>query len=1290
MLKTGSLGLIFGLLVLSLTSQTACGKTCDKIQHYVVNSSSSLFDLAASIEGLNCSVITVPLNHFILSRVLTFRGLFNLTLIGQPSLTEVSCEGNGGLKFVDCQLIHLDSFMYTGCSVNDTAKHLNPDYNFTDQAAVYFNSSEDIWISNCFFMGNPATGLILYNVVGNVLISLTNFTGSKPRNDRLRASTNMTYGGMIISRDVGLEEANYTINRCVFGSNENFHPMLGGGMTVILGARGSNNSITITECIFVDNRAIQGGGLYLNMATDCRLLSSVSVKSSTFLSNMATAEGGGMRVLNYAIKETLRVYLHHCVFDTNFAQYGGGLEGYISPRNTEVFKLGKLEITANSCNWTGNGARASGFAVGLYQDVMITYGPLYVLQATFLDCWIFNNSLDNFNMSLLRGSMIGAVYAHGARFYFEGETEISHNYGSGLYLREHAKAVFGVGRIVFSNNRATRGGAITLKSSSVMTLANDTQVIFSFNSALVKGGAIYADVQEGDPCLFDFVGSTTKPASSSLLFVDNYINSFKGDQSIYVYGNNPEKCINEEDNTSYLLYTPFKFVTNSSTSVLFDADTVILDCPAAQTKPCGKATIRVMLGESFSLQPVVLDRFHHETTSFAYLSLYYNGADDVHCIKDWNYTLVGPSLIGLDSYTKNDLLHIQGDRVEDNRQLRLEVFFDKNEAGYRDGYTELIIDLIPCRLGFLYNPASGVCECFTRDNQGDMFCPNNSTACVRSGYWFGETHNNKTSQNDDFNYETFLCDKVACDYTKCCPTQVCPNAPDFCLLQEDKDDLCFSGRGGILCSKCQEDHAFTFSSYKCVPDKTCTGRNSALLLLGVLLYWLAMICFFFIVLSLDLSAGTGFASGIIYYFSVVFVLTDSVVTSPVLTIPLSLSVAVTQLSARVFGHLQYCFFKSWDANLHHQVFLLSSPVFVVVVLLAIIWFSRHCNCPKRLSLAENSPNHAICMLILTSYTSITYTCFRILRPIHMRDGIYVYIDPDIPYFHPSRHLPYALVAILIEVFVSLPICFLLLFAPCLSRLSRVNLVKLRLKPVVDEFQACYKGQHRWYAGFYFLSRQLMYLASSLPYAMLPQSNSLIQCVCVLVLLVQATVQPYKKEFWFLNIVDTFLLTDILLLSLIPIDSNIATSLPPYVKFIQEISPYVLILLPTIYVFGIIFLLLLRHFRRLWKRCRGKQHLEESIVDSTSYASGNMEKEREEESKYIEGDPFTGSFFKDPGEREPLLRDSQSFSSSSVAVTGRRRGRHHTEPATSSSFRVSSLRSFPPNSARGCNEKAATS
>ena len=507
-----------------------------------------------------------------------------------------------------------------------------------------------------------------------------------------------------------------------------------------------------------------------------------------------------------------------------------------------------------------------------------------------------------------------------------------------------------------------------------------------------------------------------------------------------------------------------------------------------------------MLGEKFYLNPNLTDIFEHTSTGFAngYVALLHrngNGYTD----SGVNYTLVGPSSLGINSFTRTTPYFIEG--PDNETFLALELIYNS----YRTRSAQVKVEVVPCKTGYYYSADSKMCECVKSNS---IFC-NSTSVCIQKGYWY-----------DNASKITIPCPTRNCGYSNghCPPpTEQCPTSPGYCNIT-DPGDVCQKGRGHYLCSDCKEGYAFNYGAFLCVPDSTCKPQNTVFIMFGVVAYWLLFIVVLLVILTLQLQMGSGFMYGLVYYSSVVTLFTDTSIDSPILWTITDIAVSLTQLDPRVIAaSLPICFAKDMNA-LHHLMMFYVTPVFIISIVMGIVCLARYCRCPKRISLAENSSIHAICMLILFSYTSLSHTSFQVLRPVVIDGSVKVHEAPGTRYFDPKYHLPFALVALFFEFFISLPTCVLLILAPCLSR--KLNFVKLRLKPIVDEFQACYRPECRWFAGFYFLARQLMFLASIIPHD-LPQSNLTLQFLSAIILLVHTSFQPYKRR-W-LNILDMIFL-----------------------------------------------------------------------------------------------------------------------------------------------------------------------
>ena len=139
------------------------------------------------------------------------------------------------------------------------------------------------------------------------------------------------------------------------------------------------------------------------------------------------------------------------------------------------------------------------------------------------------------------------------------------------------------------------------------------------------------------------------------------------------------------------------------------------------------------------------------------------------------------------------------------------------------------------------------------------------------------------------------------------------------------------------------------------------------------------------------------------------------------------------------------------------------PLAVSVILIIISWLARH---SKRLSMfISRGIIHAICFLLLLSYTSVATTSLLLMRPLIFADvdNLYTYLSPDIQYFH-GHHLVYGITAIILALLIVIGLPLLLLTEPFLNR--KINY--FRIKPILDHFQGCYKDKYRWFAGYYMI------------------------------------------------------------------------------------------------------------------------------------------------------------------------------------------------------------------------------
>ncbi len=1170
-------------------------KSCETFQYLILN-----------LQSRKCAVILMindteqPQMQYISGR-LALNSFSDISIMGvstnnKKANVTLICKEGSGILFNNSQRIHLDNLMFVSCGVEYSYPNIVYKDPITEYAAVYFYRGSDIQVTGCSFLNSSGTGIIMEDVMGNTSVHTTSFLDNKSIPGR-----NSTSGGLIIKRQYLYgREANYTINTSYFGNftkiDEN-QLLLGRGIALYLNASNSTTCIFILETNFFNNHARSGAGMLIEHSGSNHVVR-VNMYDSYFASNRVLREGGGISIQIHSDRSNFFLYLNNCNFYSNTAKWGGGLATYVFNNASGT----KINITAENSLWEMNNAEVNGHGVAFSSALNVSKPSNltnYMLRVQFSNCTFKNNTNEKDYYHNLNS--IGSAYINRSRVDFIDCIFVS-NYGTALYLLQLSYATFS-GQVNFSDNYGTYGGAIYVDGDALMALKKNVALLFRNNNALINGGAIYTEVQDKDEhdnnnCIFESLFHLLQSSDS---YNVSFSRNLAGDNNQSIFVGNPSGCIDSSSKSILLNQTKvFNYNPNYKSQVTSSAVSVTLNSSNSRL-------VKVMLGEGFYLHTSVVDIFNNSVYTSGHFIL----------LPGESFSLVGPHIIGVDEFTKNNAIYIKGNQVNSSvSNLFIHLVYTKKDGDYHESEAIIGIKLVPCKVGFTYNSILQVCECV--DQEG-IICPSSpssttiSYACVRYGYWYGWSDNYTCNT---FPCVTFPCPGQNCNYTNGkCPDK-CENSPGFCLLNKRPHNLCHDGRKGILCSECETNYSFTFGALYCVSSSTCNTWYTIGILLGIVFYWMFFISILLIILNLNLSIGSGFIYEIVYYFSIITLFTENTLNDQFLQIVIRTCVALTQLSPYGFGAIDVCFIETMNLNLHHQLFRFVTPFFVISIVLTVIFLTQYCRCHPAISFSQNSPIHAICILVIISYTSMTYTSLQILSPIRYGGNIYVYGDPKVEYFG-TQHTPFALVALCLEFFISLPICFLLLFAPCLSK--RLNMVKLRLMPFLDEFQACYRPKHRWFAGFYFLARQLLYLVMmSTSHIKLPQNNTVLHCLNGLILIIHVSFQPYKLK-W-LNLIDTILLLDIFIF--FSTDS---------ISWGEKTVSYILILVPSVYLIIIIAVLLFKRFFQFYHHFCLRKESNEVPTLALTYTSVGIEDQDDSNS-------LANSFYRDDGEREPLLQE----------------------------------------------------
>ena len=153
-------------------------------------------------------------------------------------------------------------------------------------------------------------------------------------------------------------------------------------------------------------------------------------------------------------------------------------------------------------------------------------------------------------------------------------------------------------------------------------------------------------------------------------------------------------------------------------------------------------------------------------------------------------------------------------------------------------------------------------------------------------------------------------------------------------------------------------------------------------------------------------------------------------------------------------------------------------------------------------------------------------------------------------------------AVFCELVVGICLPLLLLLEPVLSK--KINFSKI--KPLLDQFQGCYKDRYRWFAAYYLICRQVIFLIvytfSSNNHHML----AYLQTACVIMAMIHMWFQPYQNEF--LNALDGV----ILLLITLEVNLNIF----PFLKTVTTEIALIIVIIPLI-LFSVIIIKTILNF-----------------------------------------------------------------------------------------------------------------
>ena len=816
-----------------------------------------------------------------------------------------------------------------------------------------------------------------------------------------------------------------------------------------------------------------------------------SLQNSSLTFNNNTAHIGGA-IFSYAYHITFQGN-SHARFSNNVALQNGGVlfcssecnisfteDSIVTFSHNEAAQGGVIHIQFNSVikfqgnstiSFTENKAIENGGVIHSYINSFIEFDDYttVLLQSNVAKT---GGTMNLYSISLTSRCKSNVTFRNN-----------SAELGGAIYIASSNMTFTGKSYIQFINNTALQdGGAIYLSDHTNLILTNETKINFSDNFANDDGETIYVQIKDS---LVNF-------NTSEIHFSFNNVQATN--RSVYI--NVPKEC-----NKSCLSQKVTKLQGNMRLSITTSPWKIILYNPAKCIRElnsdCNVYYIsNIMLGQDIRFNACVLDYYDQPTdlTQFLVTGMnhqHYNMSGSKYISVSCNHTTQAISIIG----NINTLF---------NYSLNISMYVAKT-TGSKIISVNLIVELSQCHPGFHYSSESQRCECY--NNKNIISC-SGSSSTIKRGYWFGSVNGKSTIASCPNDYCNFTC----CEITN-----------SIYHLSPVRANQCRAHRSGTACGNCEKGYTLSFDSPQCIEINNCTVGQTVLVIALSSLYWIIVIVAVFVMMYFKVSIGSLYA--IMYYYSVVDILfrqTTSISNGLYTTINIMSSLA--KLTPQFLGQL--CLVKNMS-GIDQQFIHYVHPIVVSLILLMISMLARRSH--RISSFISRGIIHFICFLLLLSYTSVTTTSLLLMRSLTFEgiNDIYTYLSPGIEYFH-GRHLAYVIFAIIFTITVVIGLPLLLFLEPFLN--SKINFVKI--KPLLDQFQACYKDNYRYFSAYYMICRIVIITLVIIRHSDDLTTQYVLISVCALMALIHLIVRPYVDTVH--NIFDGIILQLIVIISVLPI------------------------------------------------------------------------------------------------------------------------------------------------------------
>ena len=945
------------------------------------------------------------------------------------------------------------------------------------------------------------TNVRAYSLNGSVFRSIDTRGSLNILSSSLQGSTEVIYSGGSSLRGV----THITLNRSIL-SPRIYYKKYNIGKTkiqesMILQLRNNIKAdITIYNCSFHGRK--KTFGFLLEVMSYYKRVFSIHISHSQFYYG-----GMGIDGANYCNK-LCTVNLEHCIMsrmpiqngvafnDIKFQMYNSTIE------NSEVgLQISNSEGRITNCSISNT---KNAIKIADYSSVTLE-GDVYLSN---------DEGSEGF----------GAISVDDSVMRFTGRTVIENTLGKdNAALTSTNTTLYFYGETRFVGNQGFYGGALSLYKYSIMHFYENANVVFTNNHAWRSGGAIYVDTmsyaQPGSDlrkplsvkyqCFF-YGACENCNRKKPLNFCNN--TSIEGGDAIY--GGSINRCYfrkstaeseshNKPTERNGALQQFQQMTTFCSNYTLPQTSLTVTSSPYylcfCQSSGIFCNTVEkettIVPGQTIKLSIVAVGQLQGATLATAQARLMLPYTEQLNSNRPYIPRSQARQLLGLTCTKVHYTVHapignqtlVLGINEIANKevQLRLEYFADelvREHAQFTDEVPLLLHIIIqPCLPGYIYNTDNLACECLQSITAAGIQCNIDNQTVIRSGtVWVNATNDTVIIHSH-------------------CPLGYC-NQKQTELSLTNPSVQCSFKRSGTLCGQCGGNLSQMLGSSEC---QECSNLWLLLIIPVTLVSGMLLVV---LLMGMNLTVATGTINGLVLYANIVRANNDiyfSVKTSKITEI---CNVFIAWINLDV--GIEVCFYNGLDA-FYKTLFQLGFPIYICTIAVTIIVSSHYSTRAARLS--GNNAVQVLATLFLLSYSKsirlvITVFSFTTLNLEHYNNEnsvhklVWLY-DGNIDYIQ-GKHIALFLIGILILVLVSFPYTAVLIFIPCLQKVSHHRWLTWvwKMKPLFDAYTGPYKSKHRYWTGLLLLLRVLLYATFSLNIAGDPSINLLATSLLMMITL----------------------------------------------------------------------------------------------------------------------------------------------------------------------------------------------